>query len=60
MQPSNASAVILKVFKEKNNWIRASKLLEDLDHSISRSSGNIAKSMSILDKSNQISFGYRE
>ena len=52
MQPSSVNTVILKVFKDKNNWIRASKLLEDLDHSISRSSGNIARSMSILDKSN--------
>lgn len=60
MQPSNANGVILKIFKEKNNLMRASKLLEDLDHSISRSSGNIAKSMSILDKSSQIPFGYRE
>ncbi len=60
MQPSNANGVILKIFKERNNWMRASKLLEDLDHSISRSSGNIARSMSILDKSNQIPFGYRE
>ena len=60
MQPSNANGVILKIFKEKNNWIRASKLLEDLDHSISRSSGNIARSMSILDRSNQLPFGYRE
>ncbi len=59
MQPSSVNTVILKVFKDKNNWIRASKLLEDLDHSISRSSGNIARSMSILDKSNQLPFGYK-
>jgi hypothetical protein len=32
MQPSTVNAVILRTFKEKNNWIRASKLLEDLDH----------------------------
>jgi hypothetical protein len=59
MQPAKTSAVILRIFKEKNNWDRASKLLEELDHSMSRSAGNIAKSMSVLDKSSQIPFGYK-
>lgn len=57
MQPSTVNSVILRTFKEKNSWVRASKLLEDLDHSVSRSTGNIARSMSVLDKSNQIPFG---
>ena len=59
MQPSTVNAVILKTFKEKNKWIRASKLLEDLDHYMIRSAGNIAKSMTVLDKSNKIPFGYK-
>ena len=59
MQPSTANAVILKTFKEKNNWVRASKLLEDLDHFVIRSAGNITKSMTVLDKLKPIPGGYK-
>ena len=57
MQPSTVNAVILRTFKEKK--VRVSKLLEDLDHYMIRSAGNIAKSMTVLDKSNKIPFGYK-
>jgi hypothetical protein len=57
MQPTTVNSVTLRIVKEKNNRIRASKLLEDLDHSVSRSTKNISISMTVLDRSNQVPFG---
>jgi hypothetical protein len=59
MQPSTVNAVILKTFKEKNNWVMTSKLLEDLDHSMIRSAKNISESMIVLDKLKPIPGGYK-
>ena len=59
MQPLRAKATILKTFKDRNNWIRANKLLEDLDHFVIRSAGNIARSMTVLDKSTPDPDGYK-
>jgi hypothetical protein len=59
MQPSTVNSVTLRIVKEKNNRVRASKLLEDLDHSVSRSTKNISISMTVLDMSNQIPFGHK-